>query len=97
MEQKTNVVITPPASDMNSMDTLNSYIDREIAIRMQRQSWKHMDVCFKWKLVQEYIKSLHMPCSHDILNEIRALIKTNGLANVEYDGVRVLRLNVHDI
>jgi hypothetical protein len=83
---------TETTTDGTMMFELNMLIDNEIAARSQRStSWKQMDLCFKWRLVQDYMQAAH--CSNDLIAEIRALLRRNELANVEYNGVRVVRLN----
>ena len=79
------------------MDALNDMIEREIAARMRRQSWKQMDLCFKWKLVRAYMDAQPMSCGAELVADVRRMLKTDALTNVEYDGARVTRLNYLDM
>lgn len=80
-----------------SMDDLNAFIDRDITSRMQRQSWKQMDICFKWKLIQDYMNSMETPCKAKVVADIRHMLRANELVQVEYDGTKVLKINACDI
>lgn len=80
----------------HDMDALNISIDKEIVYRMQHRSWKQMDLCFKWRLIKEYIESLGVEQKVSIA-DVRGMLKHNQLLDVEYDGTRVTKLNALDV
>jgi hypothetical protein len=93
---------TPPPSDAgtlstttptSSMDDLELYIQADIRQRMTRHSWKQMDMCFKWRLVKEYLTGVDRISDDDVVSQLRSMLKNNELGNVIYDGSKILQLN----
>jgi hypothetical protein len=85
-----------PQREGDDMIALYALIEREIVVRGQRHaSWKQLDLCHKWRLIQEYLRDAR--CTPAQFADVRAMLRGNILTNVEYDGARVTRLNVQDI
>jgi len=80
----------------DDMQALYALIERELTVRGQRNaSWKQLDLCHKWRLIQEYLRDAN--CTPTQFADVRAMLRGNALLNVEYDGVRVTRLNAQDL
>ena len=73
---------------------LDEFINNDIESRLQRQTWKQLDLCFKWRLVQKFIDAKAPQNAKELHTELRAMLRTNELGNVEYDGDKITRLNV---
>lgn len=92
-------IAAPPISAQPAPDgmcQLEAFIQREIDARMHR-GWKQLELCFKWKLINDFLRARPADGGESIgtseRNELRAMLRRNELTDVEYDGVRILRLN----
>lgn len=83
-------------SNIMSVSECDQLIDLEMARRAKSVQWRSMDMFLRWRLVSSYISKLNLANEgRDELAELRRLIQTNQLKNVEYDIATqsILRLN----
>jgi hypothetical protein len=76
--------------------SLDSFIDKEIACRLRGNvTWKHLEACFKWRMVQEYLREHGVDEADPLVGCLMALLQGNKLSRVEYDAKahRILKLN----
>ena len=65
-------------------------------VRLQKSvSWKHLETCFKWSRIQDYMHACGVADDDPLFTEVKELMKENRLTKVEYDAHarRVLRLD----
>lgn len=63
-------------------------IDNESATRKRTTRWHHLDKCFKWQAVQEYVRAEHPALVSDaaLMADLRELLRTKRLDKlVKYD------------
>ena len=81
-------------NETSNDEDVNDYIDKEVANACKKKSWNALDVCFKWKLIQEYINQLDN--NDELLLEIvKKAFKQKKLETVEYDNkeYKIKKLN----
>ena len=69
-------------------DIDQSVIPSEIAQTMKKKSWKTLDNCFKWSLIENYIDSIdepHKKPNKKDLNILKSLIINRKKEDVTYD------------
>ncbi len=61
-------------------------INNEISNSMKKKSWKTMDLCFKWTLVNNYVKNLDplIVITNSDLDSLKSSLQSKTL-NVDYD------------
>ena len=94
------VVAEPTAPLAPSATVLDAFIDQEIARRQRRNvSWKYMEACFKWRMVQQYLQEQGVLAQSPVTGQLRELLRCNKLLRVEYDthSHRILKLNYGDL
>lgn len=85
---------TPVQQPPMTVDDCDRFIDAEMATRMTRTRWHHLDACFRWKKITEYLQAQHPEQDLDI-EDLRHAFRTKKLDKVTYDikTQTVLRLN----
>ena len=87
----------PPPDHAKDLAELDTYIDGEIAARLASVSmtWRKLDQCFKWRMLQAYLRERGEPDGGSAYGVVRELLRTGQLTSVEYDCVRqvIARLN----
>jgi hypothetical protein len=81
------------------MEALDAYIESDIVRRRQKHpgSWKHLDLCFKWRLVRQYLVQRNMATS-EMENYLREKLRRNELNDcVIFDGTHVLLIKVPEV
>lgn len=79
---------------------LEAFLDREASMRQHgRVNWSNLEACFKWRLIQTYLRGRGVQDVDPVVGELRGLLSSKRLRNVEYDSSerRVLRLNHGDL
>lgn len=85
-------------SDERARESLDEFIDRDVAARLRKtNTWRQMDLCHKWRLVNEYLRSIDLAGNTVLVAELRGLLRSNDLPNVSYNGERIERLNHGDL
>lgn len=62
----------------------------------KKKSWKTLDACFKWRVIEEYIQNTNIiPFNKATIKHLKDALRHGKLANVEYDhsGRRINSLN----
>lgn len=103
--------LRPPAAALAPLDAgaasgggmppeLEAFLAREARARMgSRVSWKHLETCFKWRLIERYLEDKGVPVDAPVAGQVRSLLSSKKLCNVEFDAAlrRVVRLNHADL
>jgi hypothetical protein len=88
------VVMVTHAQELTDLD---KFIDGEIEGRLAaaNMTWRKLDTCFKWRMLQAYMKERGLAEGSDAYVLVRELLRTHQLTSVEYDcrGQAVTRLN----
>ena len=71
-------------SEVTNDADVNDYIDKEVANACKKKSWNALDVCFKWKLIQEYVNDLNRN-DELLLDIVKTAFKLKKLENIEYN------------
>jgi hypothetical protein len=50
----------------------------------KKKSWKALDVCFKWKIIQDYIQETQKTFSKDNIKHLQSALRQGHLLNVDY-------------
>lgn len=77
--------------------TFDEFIDDEIVTRLKTKTWRHMEMCFKWRLVHEYLQEKDLLGDASLMKELRHMLRANELQNVVYDGSKIQKLNHRDM
>jgi hypothetical protein len=87
----------PPSTETDPRyHQLDAFIQREMEARMKKNtSWKHLETCFKWSRVQDYMADCGVTSVDPAYAQVRDMLKANQLTHVQYDtgSRRVIRLN----
>ena len=76
---------------------MNSFIDVEISKRIgaPNMTWRKLEVCFKWRALQEFLRARGVPEGSENHALVRRLLQAQELTDVEYDAATraIVRIN----
>jgi hypothetical protein len=80
---------------------IHEYISDDITKRLSSptMTWRKLDLCFKWQMLQAYMSKRGIDEPDDSRYEhVRGLLRGGSLSSVEYDAKRqcILRINKSD-
>ena len=81
---------TASAARMMTNYECDAFIEEEISLRQRRSKWHHMDKCFKWKKIQEFVEAEFPAKAHDttLMKTLRRLLQNNTIDKiVVYDNI----------
>ena len=83
-KSKKNASVNHTAPTQN--ETMYDTIQHEISQTLASKGWRSLDLCFKWKYIQDYVrKQSHALSSQDHANLASKVHDRNFLQNIEYD------------
>lgn len=82
---------------MNHHPSMDLHVLNEITSRLSAPSmtWKKLDMCFKWRMVRDYLADRSIHQGDTRYEHMRFLVQRGGLTGVEYARTeqRIKRLN----
>jgi hypothetical protein len=98
---KQNRPLVTRTVDAITEEECNSFIDDEMQRRRGKTKWHHLDTCFRWQKIQQYVSSLNFTDleSYSLLQKIKQDLRNNRLSKVVYnsDDQTITKLNIYDI
>ena len=73
----------PWGSNTDSNALLDN-LEIDIQTTMKKKSWNALDLCFKWKYIQEYLKGFDWVAEADV-DTVKALLSKKQLINIVYN------------
>lgn len=74
-------------ADDNDRD---NQLENEIAHHIEKKSWKTLDMCFKWKLITNYLEAIN---HQEMTTSIKKALLSGKLNNVVFIDDKISRLN----
>jgi hypothetical protein len=78
-----------------SAEDIQEYVHNDINRLLTKKRWDNLDMCFKWKFIDTYLKTFHW-ITPKLVKNVQQQLKSSKLTSVEYDQNmgRVKRLNI---
>lgn len=99
--QTTKEYVTQSPTVIMDADGCETFIQDEMKYRAENARWYSMDMCFKWKKIQQYVEDADLPEStkKTLMSQMPFLLRSGTLNSITYDSTtqRVTKLNHGDI
>lgn len=84
-----------PRIEFMSSDRAGELVQGEMTKILEKKRWKGLDMCFKWKIITQYLAMNNIVLTNEELDTVRDAVRRNQLQNVKYDHITgtILKMN----